>query len=104
MQIPRWLVFIVAAWVIIFGVFRIYLAVQGRKPADPGVRKRGLAAQSSRRNTLFGGLYLLLGSVLIAMGFGYTLPSLGQSCANDADTAEPAEGRSIDVSPGIETR
>ncbi len=102
LQIPRWLVFLVAAWVIVFGIFRIYVAIQRGKPEDPerpNFRRKGLYAQSPKRHIVFGVLYVALGGVLIAMGLGYNIPMLGQGCSGNANQAEPATGRSIEISP-----
>ena len=77
MQIPPWLVFLIAAWVLLFGAYRLSIVVRRRKqnPDDaadrPNLQKKGLWAQSSRRHIMFGMLYVILGSYLIAMGFGY---------------------------------
>ena len=78
MQIPRWVVFLVAAWVLLFGGYRLSIAFRrrGKKTAAddderPNFQKRGLWAQSSRRHILFGLLYVVLGSYLVAMGLGY---------------------------------
>ena len=76
MAIPRWIFFLVAVWVIAFGVFRIVVAVRRQRlaaadPDRPNFMKRGLYALSPRTHILFGVVYILLGGCLVAMGFGW---------------------------------
>ena len=76
MLIPRWVVFVLAAWVLIFGAYRLSIAFRRRKLRDgdsPEPKRRGLWGQSNRRHILFGLLYLVMGGYLVAMGFGYAL-------------------------------
>ena len=94
MTIPRWIFFLVAAWVLAFGLFRIRMALRRRgaadEPARPNFRRRGLYALPPRSHLLFGVLYLLLGSCLVAIGFGWQ-PMLGPTaCAGDR-AAAPSE-------------
>ena len=113
LNIPRWLVFLVAFWVITFGVFRIYIARQKlaeRDPRQPNFRRGGLYAQSRRRHIVFGLAYVALGGVLISMGFGVQLPMYG-GCQGDAGEATetapaPAERTPSDTEPAssIEAR
>jgi hypothetical protein len=94
-SIPRWVFFLVAVWVIAFGVFRIVVALRRRgqdeaAPDRPNYMRRGLYALSPRSHVLFGVIYLMLGASLIAMGLGWQ-PSLGfESCAGDPDSAGSA--------------
>lgn len=100
MKVPPWLLVVVAIWVIAFGVFRFYLARERRKevePDRPNFRKKGFYAQSSRRHTFFGALYLLMGGVLIAMAFGWQPPIMGQGCAKEP--AADAPDTTIEVQP-----
>jgi uncharacterized membrane protein HdeD (DUF308 family) len=76
MAIPRWIFFLVAVWVIAFGVFRIVVAVRRQRlaraePDRPNFMKRGLYALSPRTHILFGVVYILLGGCLVAMGLGW---------------------------------
>jgi hypothetical protein len=95
MTFPRWLFFLVAVWVIAFGVFRIVVAVRKLKqppePDRPNFRRRGLLALAPRTHILLGVVYLLLGACLIAMGFGWQPASgcLGEPPAEK--TGAPAE-------------
>ncbi len=76
MALPAWVFFLVAVWVMAFGVFRIVVAVKRKRllesdPERPNLMKRGLYALSPRTHILFGVVYLLLGGCLVAMGFGW---------------------------------
>jgi len=87
--IPRWLLFLVAAWVIAFGVFRIVVALRPRRSAGegPNFMRRGLYARAPRSHGLFGIVYLILGAFLIATGFGWAPVMDIQSCAGEGDSA-----------------
>lgn len=88
MIVPRWLLFLVAAWVIAFGVFRIVVALRPRRTEGPNFMRKGLYARGPRTHALFGVIYLLLGGFLIATGFGWT-PALDVSgCAGKRDSLE----------------
>ncbi len=76
MVIPRWVIFVVAFWVMSFGAYRMSIAVRKirhRNQPRANLQTKGLWAQSARRQLLFGTLYLILGGYLIVMGFGYGL-------------------------------
>jgi hypothetical protein len=93
MVLPRWLFFLVAFWVVAFGVFRLYLAATKDRPgrADrPDFRKRGLYAASARTHALYGVVYLLLGGYLAAAAFGYGF-TLEGGCRSPADQAQPLD-------------
>jgi len=100
-NLPPWLVFLVAFWVIVFGVFRLYIAKNKLKnerldeenPRRPNFRRGGLYAQSRRRHIVFGFAYLALGVVLIAMGFGVRFPTLSSCQADKASEAKEAGER-----------
>jgi hypothetical protein len=73
-RIPVWLTFGIAALVIIFGSYRIYLATrpapaEGEAEAQPP--RRGLYAMSKRMHLFVGIIYLLLGAGLIATSLGF---------------------------------
>ncbi len=71
MPLPRWLVFAVAAWVIIFGIYRLWLAFKKPpSPDDPNFHRKGLFAATPRRHFLLGVIYLILGAYLVMAGFG----------------------------------
>jgi hypothetical protein len=91
MLVPRWLLFLVAAWVMAFGVYRLRVATAKRErdadadPDRPNFSRKGLYARSPRSHILFGVLYLLLGGALVAMGFGWKPAIDPAGCAGDTD-------------------
>ena len=101
--IPRWLLFLVATWVLAFGTFRLFVARQRRRAQKepdsdrPNFRRKGFYAQSPRRHLAFGVLYLLMGGVLVAMGFGWQPPVLGSGCDRGADGGKGAPSSTIGV-------
>lgn len=74
MRVPVWLTLGVAALVIIFGAYRIRLAL--KKPASGESEQRsiwggGMYRMSPRMHLLVGIVYLLLGAALVAASFGW---------------------------------
>ena len=72
MRIPVWLTLAIAALVIIFGSYRLYLATRPAaddKPDQP--RPRGFYSMSKRAHLFVGIIYLALGAGLIATSFGW---------------------------------
>ena len=67
-RIPVWLTIGIAALVIIFGLYRLYLATRKVDVAQP---RRGLYSMSKKMHLFVGVIYLLLGSGLIATSFGF---------------------------------
>ena len=88
MMIPSWLLFLVAAWVIAFGVYRLRVARQKRDvdPERPSFSRKGMFGRSPRSHIVFGVLYILLGVALVAMGLGWQPMIDPAGCAGD--TAE----------------
>jgi hypothetical protein len=74
MRLPVWIVFLVAAWVILFGTYRLYLAF---RPKKEGEQKRGgLYGMPRRTHGLIGLLYLVLGTFLLLSALGVRLFSI----------------------------
>jgi hypothetical protein len=96
MKIPQWVPFLVAAWVIAFGLLRLRIATKKEDPDSnkPNYRKSGYYARSKRSHLLFGIVYILMGAYLIAMGFGYQVNFFG-SCSPKT-TVVPKEGTGAD--------
>jgi hypothetical protein len=82
-RIPVWLTLGIAALVIIFGSYRLYLAT---RPADDSAApRRGLYSMSKRAHLFVGIIYLLLGAGLIATSFGFN--PFGGPAHGDEETA-----------------
>jgi hypothetical protein len=87
-RVPIWLTLGVAVLVLIFGVYRIRLALKKPEPESGGnVMGRGFYRMSSRTHLLIGVVYILLGGGLIATSFGWN--PLGN--AFGPDTKAPAK-------------
>ena len=85
MRIPVWLTLAIAALVIIFGVYRITLALtRTKEQEDKAKAKGGLYAMGKRTHLVVGVVYLLLGAGLIATSFGWN--PFGDSIGPDTET------------------
>ncbi|MBA3817763.1 MAG: hypothetical protein H0X17_02645 [Deltaproteobacteria bacterium] len=69
MRIPVWLTLAIAAFVLGFGLYRLWLAA-GKGPANPP-SKQGLYTMGRRTHLLIGIVYILLGGALVATTFGW---------------------------------
>ena len=105
MRVPVWLTLGVAALVIVFGAFRIRLALRKQTPDEAGsanLMGRGFYRMSPRTHLLIGIIYLLLGGGLIATSFGWN--PFGSSIGPDTkapskDKAPTKGGVPIDQLP-----
>ena len=88
MRVPVWLTLGVAALVIVFGLYRLWLTT---RPADERQRRRGLFGGARTTQALLGVVYLLLGGALVATSFGWN-PMAGVFAPAPAKApAEPGE-------------
>ncbi len=71
MSIPPWLILGVAIMVILFGSYRIFLAVRPRRDEPETKPRRGFYGMTRRTQLLVGVIYLLLGGALIATTYGW---------------------------------
>src|SRR3569623_1283029 len=85
---PVWLTLCVAALVLVFGVYRIRLALKTPEPqsGDGNVMGRGFYRMAPRTHLLIGVVYILLGVGLIETGFGWN--PLGNSFGPDTEKQE----------------
>jgi hypothetical protein len=71
-KIPVWLALTVAAFVTIFGVYRIRLGLTMSPEQEAEARKRGgLYGMGKRFHLFIGVVYILMGTALTAMAFGW---------------------------------
>ena len=75
MFVPPWVTFFVAACVIAYGSYRLYIGFTTDK--DVLEKRKGLYGLPKRTHILFGVLYWLLGAFLIAAGLGYSPMQIG---------------------------
>ena len=84
MRVPQWLSLLVAAWVIVFGVYRIKLALDPRTDERRAEGKKGIFVMQRRTQALLGAIYLLLGGALVATSFGWNPLSSVTAPSTDA--------------------
>ena len=72
MQIPAWLAFAVAGFVIIFGAYRMKLGLTMSPEDEAAAKKRGgLYGMGKRFHLFVGVVYILMGAALVAMALGW---------------------------------
>jgi hypothetical protein len=72
--LPIWLVVVVSALVMVFGLFRLRLAFRSRDDEDQARARGGLYGYGRRQQFLFGLVYVLLGVMLLLGAFGLKMP------------------------------
>ena len=70
-MVPQWLALIVAAAVILFGIYRLWLAFGGPSDEERAEQRRGLLAMPRRQHGAIGLIFLLVAGALIATAFGW---------------------------------
>lgn len=89
-RIPVWLALTVAAFVIIFGVYRIRLGLTQTAEQEEAAKKRGgLYGMGKRFHLFVGVVYIVMGGMLTAMAFGWQ--PLGNMIG--PDTATPTKDK-----------
>ncbi len=98
-MVPQWLALIVAAAVILFGIYRLWLAFGGPSDEERAEQRRGLMAMPRRQHGAIGIIFLLVAGALIATAFGWnpfrkeqpasTAPVDGKSGGSGKGTAIP---------------
>jgi hypothetical protein len=91
-RIPVWLALAVAAFVVIFGVYRIRLGLIQSPEDEAAAKKRGgLYGMGKRFHLFIGTIYILMGAALTAMAFGWQPLAGGTPADTPAaqDTATP---------------
>jgi len=70
-RVPVWLTLGAAALVILYGVYRIRIAITSKATPEERATARGHYAMRPRTHLLMGIVYLMLGGGLIATSFGW---------------------------------
>lgn len=105
MAIPQWLSLTIAGLVILFGAYRLWIAVAGPSNAERAHVRRGMLAMSRRSNGLVAILYFIVGGLLIASSFGWKpwrAPASSTAPADspgDAPAKPPGPGSALPVAP-----
>ena len=100
--IPIWLTLGVAAFVLTFGSYRIWLGVRKEAPRDPdqpppaSLLGGGMARMSKRTHLVVGIVYVLLGVSLVATSFGWNPLSRFMSPSSEEPSKDNAP-----VKPGV---
>ncbi len=100
MRVPAWLTLGIAAIVMIFGGYRLWLAT--RAPAAPpegATHRRGLYGMSRKAHLVIGLLYVLLGGALIAtsLGFNPFAGAIGPDTTTPSKSEAPAGSKTIPI-------
>ncbi|MBK7073974.1 MAG: hypothetical protein IPH44_16895 [Myxococcales bacterium] len=92
MAIPQWLAFVIAGVVLLYGGFRMYLAVAGPSNDERAKARTGMLAMSRRTHGLVAVMLLIAGGLLLASAFGW------QPFATNKPTVErPGPGSALPV-------
>ncbi len=102
MHVPQWLALTIAGGVILFGVFRLYLAVAGPSDEERAQRRTGLYRMSRRQHGLVGVLFLLVAGALFATAFGWSPMGRKVEPAAEPEPATTPGPSSIRMGPTIE--
>lgn len=71
MRVPQWLALVIAGLVILFGVYRLYLAIGGPSDEQRAERRSGMDRTPRWHHGLVGALLVLAGAALVATAFGW---------------------------------
>ena len=71
MAIPQWLAFVIAGVVLLYGGYRMYLAVGGPSNDERAKARTGMLAMSRRTHGLVAIMLLIAGAALLASAFGW---------------------------------
>ena len=96
MHVPQWLALLIAGAVILFGCFRIYLAVAGPSDDARAKARRGMYAMPRWQHGLVGVLFLLVAGALVATAFGWS-PFAAKAVKVSPGTAPAKHGKTIIV-------
>lgn len=71
MPLPSWALIVIAAWFVLFGGYRIFVAIRSRNEGGDDSAPRGLFGAGWRRHLGFGVFYIAAGAYLIAIALGH---------------------------------
>jgi hypothetical protein len=72
-RLPEWLVILVGAVVVAFGLFRVRMAFRSKEEDFKARERGGLYAYPRRTHGLVGVLYIVMGVLLVLSGMGVRL-------------------------------
>lgn len=94
-RIPVWFALTVAAFVVLFGAYRIKLGLTLSPEQEAAAKKRGgLYAMGKRFHLFIGAIYILMGVGLTAMAFGWQPlgNSVGPATTTPTKDKAPTQG------------
>ncbi|MCL4226226.1 MAG: hypothetical protein KJZ91_17315 [Myxococcales bacterium] len=91
-MVPQWLSLLIAASVILFGVYRLWLAFAGPSDEERAEHRRGLLAMPRRQHGALGIIFLLVGAALVATSFGWNPFRREAATTAPAGPSAPAPG------------
>jgi hypothetical protein len=97
-RIPVWFALTAAVGVMLFGAYRIRLGLTWTAEQEEAAKRRGgLYAMGKRFHIFVGSIYIVMGTALLAMGFGWQPfgSSIGPGTATPATDKAPAKGNTI---------
>lgn len=97
MAIPQWLVFTIGGLVIVFGGYRMWLAVSGPSDEERAKHRRGMLAMGRRSHGLVAILFFIVGAMAIASGFGWQ--PFHTRAADTAPTSPAQPGSALPLTP-----
>lgn len=96
MPLPSWAVFAIAAWLFLFGSYRIRLGLRERRAQGGESAPRGLFGPKWIMHLAFGVFYIAAGAYMALLAFGYGAPG-GLSGGDDVPLPPaPAEHVGVD--------
>jgi uncharacterized membrane protein YdfJ with MMPL/SSD domain len=98
MRVPQWLSLLVAAWVIVFGLYRLKLALDKRTDQRRAEGKKGMFVMKRSTQALLGVVYLILGGALVATSFGWN-PLSSVTAPSTSAPAGSAAPKAMQVNP-----
>ena len=98
-MVPQWLALLVAAAVILFAIYRLWLAFGGPSDEERAEARRGLLAMPRRQHGLIGVIFLIIAGALIATAFGWNPFRRNQAQQTAPVGKEPNKGSAIPVTP-----
>ncbi|KAB2910623.1 MAG: hypothetical protein F9K40_02200 [Kofleriaceae bacterium] len=70
-MVPQWLALLIAGAVMLFGIYRLWLAFGGPSDEERAEHRRGLYAMPRRQHGLIGVIFVLVSGALVATAFGW---------------------------------
>ena len=98
-MVPQWLALLVAGAVILFAIYRLWLAFGGPSDEERAQERRGLLAMPRRQHGAIGIIFLLVAGALVATAFGWNPFRKAPQQAAPVEKKDPAKGSGIPVTP-----